>query len=148
MVAELAQATLASNPRVDWVGWVADYATVRDAFEATYPEEFKDFNRRLFEPGGVNGTRMVLFMNENDIARLDLEDGIAVDVATESSDAFAREVKGLRIVKYEIPEGNCAGYYPELNVLVPLWHHDAQSKTPAAKAIPVRIVRAAAQPSA
>ena len=29
-----------------------DYATVRDAIERTYPETFKDFNERLFQPGG------------------------------------------------------------------------------------------------
>ncbi len=52
-------------------------------------------------------------------------------------------MKGLRIVKYDIPEGNCAGYYPELNVLIPLWHYAERSKVPAAKAIPVRIAKAA-----
>ncbi|MGX5775858.1 FdhF/YdeP family oxidoreductase [Methylorubrum zatmanii] len=209
IVAHLAKATLPPNPKVDWDAWVGDYAKVRDAIEATYPEKFKDFNARLFEPGGlhkplaarerkwetetgkanfvvppdgldmdpdmksdrrdvldlitlrsndqfnttvygyhdrfrgVKGTRQVLFMNENDIARLQLSDGETVDVVTEASDEFAREVKGLRIVKYDIPEGNCAGYYPELNVLIPLWHHDVQAKTPAAKAIPVRIAKAA-----
>src|SRR4029079_15881906 len=35
-----------------WDKWVDDYALVRDAIEATYPEQFKDFNKRLFTPGG------------------------------------------------------------------------------------------------
>ena len=52
IVAELAKATLAPNPKLDWDAWVADYALVRDAIERTYPEQFKDFNRRMFEPGG------------------------------------------------------------------------------------------------
>ena len=30
----------------------ADYAQVRDAIERTYPDQFKDFNERMFEPGG------------------------------------------------------------------------------------------------
>jgi hypothetical protein len=47
------------------------------------------------------------------------------------------------VVAYDIPEGNCGGYYPELNVLLPLWHHDEQSKTPAAKAITVRVTASA-----
>ena len=38
-----------------------------------------------------------------------------------------------------IPEGCCAGYYPECNALIPLWHHAEGSKVPAAKAIPVRL---------
>jgi molybdopterin-dependent oxidoreductase alpha subunit len=52
IIAGLAKATLKPNPRVDWDGWVADYSTVRDAIERTYPDQFKDFNRRMSEPGG------------------------------------------------------------------------------------------------
>uniref|UniRef100_S0DGT0 Putative molybdopterin oxidoreductase n=1 Tax=termite gut metagenome TaxID=433724 RepID=S0DGT0_9ZZZZ len=48
----MAKATLAPNPKVDWDEWAGDYATVRDAIEATYPELFKDFNARMFTPGG------------------------------------------------------------------------------------------------
>ena len=97
---------------------------------------------------GVKGTRKILFMNENDLARLGLSDGDLVDVATDTDDGIDRGVRGLRIVRYEIPEGNCGGYYPEMNVLIPLWHHDEQAKTPAAKAIPVRITPATAPPPA
>ncbi|CAL77705.1 putative formate dehydrogenase (C-terminal), related to acid resistance with formate dehydrogenase/DMSO reductase, domains 1-3 and ADC-like domain [Bradyrhizobium sp. ORS 278] len=52
IVAGLAKATLAPNPNVDWDRWVGDYALIRDAIEQTYPDQFKDFNVRLFEPGG------------------------------------------------------------------------------------------------
>jgi molybdopterin-dependent oxidoreductase alpha subunit len=52
IVAGLAKATLKPNPRIDWDAWVADYSLVRDAIERTYPDQFKDFNRRMFEPGG------------------------------------------------------------------------------------------------
>ena len=31
-----------------------------------------------------------------------------------------------------------AGYHPELNELVPLWHFAGSSKVPAAKSVPVR----------
>jgi molybdopterin-dependent oxidoreductase alpha subunit len=212
IVAELAKATLQENPLVNWDGWVADYATIRDAIEETYPEQFADFNKRLFQPGGshrplaarerkwntptgkanfiapqgleadpdirsgrrdvldlitlrsdnqfnttvygyndrfrgVKGTRRVLFLNENDIARLELQDGMDVDVVTFSTDDFLREVKGLRVVKYDIPEGNCAGYFPELNALLPIWHHAERAKTPAGKSIPVRIVNPALTPA-
>ncbi len=37
---------------VDWDAWVGDYSLVRNAIEKTYPDQFKDFNRRMFEPGG------------------------------------------------------------------------------------------------
>jgi hypothetical protein len=52
IVAELAKATLQPSPKVDWDGWVADYSRVRGAIEATYPDMFKDFNKRMFQPGG------------------------------------------------------------------------------------------------
>ncbi len=91
---------------------------------------------------GVKGTRDILFMNRADIARLGLKDGGSVDVEAVAGDQIARRVGGLRVIAYDIPPGNCGGYYPELNVLLPLWHHDEQSKTPAAKAITVRVTAA------
>ena len=33
---------------------MADYRRVRDAIEQTYPEMFRDFNARLFQPGGFH----------------------------------------------------------------------------------------------
>ncbi|MBO0748915.1 MAG: FdhF/YdeP family oxidoreductase [Porphyrobacter sp.] len=54
IVAGLAKATLPPNPRVKWDEWVADYGKVRELIEATYPEMFKDFNQRLFTPGGFH----------------------------------------------------------------------------------------------
>lgn len=52
IVAEIAKRITPLNPHVDWDNWVGDYALIRDAIEATYPEVFKDFNQRLFTPGG------------------------------------------------------------------------------------------------
>ncbi len=52
IVAEIARRIVPPNPRVDWEAWADDYTRIRDAIEATYPEIFKDFNARLFTPGG------------------------------------------------------------------------------------------------
>ncbi|MDC7785042.1 FdhF/YdeP family oxidoreductase [Rhodoplanes sp. TEM] len=52
IVAGIAKATLAPNPKIDWDAWVGDYGLVRDAIERTWPDQFKDFNKRLFQPGG------------------------------------------------------------------------------------------------
>jgi molybdopterin-dependent oxidoreductase alpha subunit len=204
IVAEIAKATLPPNPRVDWDAWVADYARVRDAIEATYPDQFKDFNTRMWQPGGfhrplparhrqwktetgkanfivprslsedidtpperrdilqlitlrsngqfnttvysnddrfrgVKGTRMVLFIHRNDMERLSLQEGELVSVVCEAGDDVHREVRGLRVTPFDIPEGCLGGYYPECNPLIPLWHHAERSKVPAAKSIPVRI---------
>jgi molybdopterin-dependent oxidoreductase alpha subunit len=52
IVGALAKQILPANPHVDWDAWVADYGTIRDAIEETYPLVFPDFNKRLFTPGG------------------------------------------------------------------------------------------------
>lgn len=52
IVAELAKATLPEKADVPWDEWVADYARVRDAIEQTYPDDFRDFNARMWQPGG------------------------------------------------------------------------------------------------
>ncbi|MFO1037961.1 MAG: FdhF/YdeP family oxidoreductase [Geminicoccaceae bacterium] len=206
IVAEIAKATLPPNPKIDWDGWVGDYARVRDAIEATYPEMFEDFNARMWQPGGfhrplpacervwktktgkanfitpegleadpdtasaaadvlqlitvrsndqfnttiygyedrfrgVSGTRMVLFIHPLEAQRLGFDDGDLVTLRTAVDDGKRREVPGFRITHYSVPEGCCAAYYPECNPLIPLWHHAERSKVPAAKSVPVRLVR-------
>jgi anaerobic selenocysteine-containing dehydrogenase len=211
IIAELAKTTLPPNPRVDWDAWADDYSLVRDAIEQTYPDQFKDFNQRMWQPGGfprpiaardrvwktetgkanfivpkslsedidtpaerrdilqlitlrsngqfnttiysyddrfrgVYGTRRALLMHRNDIDRLNLRDGATVTVICEAGDDVHREVQGLVVTPYDIPEGCCAGYYPECNPLIPLWHHAERSKVPAAKSIPVSIAVMTAEP--
>lgn len=93
---------------------------------------------------GVYGTRMVLFMARADMDRLGLAEGDMVRAQTPSSDGVARSVGGLRVTEYSIPEGCVAGYFPECNPLIPLWHYARESKVPAAKAIDVKVQRDAA----
>lgn len=85
----------------------------------------------------VSGTRDVLFMNEADIARHGLQPGQRIDVRTAADDGVVREVRGLAVRAYDIPEGCVAGYYPECNPLVPLWHHAEGSHVPAYKSVPI-----------
>ncbi|MFM0668982.1 FdhF/YdeP family oxidoreductase [Paraburkholderia sediminicola] len=54
IVAGIAKALLPRNPKIDWDAWVDDYSLVRDAIERTYPDQFKDFNRRFKQPGGFH----------------------------------------------------------------------------------------------
>lgn len=51
IVAGLARATLTPNPKVDWEWLCEDYARIRDKIEATQPETFRDYNRRLDAEG-------------------------------------------------------------------------------------------------
>lgn len=90
---------------------------------------------------GIRGTRAVILMHRNDMARLSLEEGDRVQVSTAVDDGIQRQVGPLRVTPYDIPEGCCAGYYPECNPLVPLWHHEEKAKVPASKSIPVTLSR-------
>ncbi|KMO29817.1 formate dehydrogenase [Methylobacterium variabile] len=90
---------------------------------------------------GIKGTRDVILMNRLDIDRLGLSDGATVRVETVADDGVRRELPGLTIVDYDIPVGCVGAYYPEANVLLPLWHYAVGSMTPAAKSIPVRVHR-------
>jgi molybdopterin-dependent oxidoreductase alpha subunit len=203
IVAGIAKATLAPNPKVDWDAWCADYGRVRDEIAASFPKDFHDFNARLHQPGGfprplaaterrwetktgkaefkvpealcaafdgdggadvlrlitlrsndqfnttiygyddrlrgIDGTREVLLMCAADIARLGLVNGQRVTLEGAAGDGVTREVHGLRVTEYNLPPGSCAGYFPECNPVIPLFHHAKESKVPAAKSVPVRV---------
>ncbi|MBW3549423.1 MAG: FdhF/YdeP family oxidoreductase [Proteobacteria bacterium] len=204
IVAGIAQATLEPRAQVPWQEWVGDYGRVREAIEATYPEQFADFNQRMCEPGGflrpnaarerrwktesgkaefhvpevltatgfddadgrlrlmtlrsndqfnttvygyrdrfrgVEGTRRVVLMNTADIRALGLQAGEQVGLVTDVDDGVHREIGGLRVVPYDIPQGCVGAYYPECNRLMPASHHAIDSHVPAAKSIPVRVQR-------
>ncbi|MDR6127457.1 molybdopterin-dependent oxidoreductase alpha subunit [Sphingomonas sp. SORGH_AS802] len=88
---------------------------------------------------GIRGTRMVVMMNRDDMARLGLKEGDKVALESDAEDGVDRTVEGLRVVEYNIPAGNLGGYYPELNYLIPLEHHALESHVPAGKSVPVRV---------
>ena len=52
IVAGIAKAALEPSPRLKWDEWTGDYNLVRDLIEKTYPDDFADYNARMFEPGG------------------------------------------------------------------------------------------------
>lgn len=94
---------------------------------------------------GVFGRRDILFMNERDMARLGHKEGDVVDIATALQ--FARPdrvVQKLMLVRYALPDGCVASYYPETQPLIALEDHDPQSFTPSYKSIPVTVRPAAA----
>ena len=91
---------------------------------------------------GVYNDRMVVFMNAEDMAARGLAEGAKVTLETISTDGIVRRVEGLTAIDYPMPAGSIAGYYPELNPLLPLAYYDPISGCPAAKSIPVRVVGA------
>lgn len=88
---------------------------------------------------GIEGSRMVVLVSPADMLSSGLREGEVVALVTQSTDGASREVSGLTVTPYDLPRGCLAGYFPELNPLIPLGHHEKLSKTPAAKGVPVRI---------
>ncbi|WP_020179249.1 FdhF/YdeP family oxidoreductase [Methylopila sp. M107] len=98
---------------------------------------------------GVFGRRDVLFLGDVELERLGFKEGDVVDLHTALEHARPdRVVRGLTVVRYDLPDGCCGAYYPETQPLIALEDHDPQSFTPAYKSVPVHIRRSeAAAPS-
>jgi molybdopterin-dependent oxidoreductase alpha subunit len=86
---------------------------------------------------GVFGQRRVLFIHDQDLAELGFSDGQWVDIESLAADQKRRVALRFKLVKYDIPRGCLAAYYPETNVLVALDSHAEKANTPASKSIPV-----------
>ena len=52
IVTGIAKASVPAMPGLKWDEWTADYGLVRDLIEHTYPDDFRDFNGRMYEAGG------------------------------------------------------------------------------------------------
>ena len=94
---------------------------------------------------GVKGQRDVLFVNEADIIRLGFKPGQKVDIVSIWDDQHERRVKNFTLLAFDIPAGQAAAYYPEVNPLVPLESTGDGSHTPTSKF--VAICLDAARPS-
>ncbi|QKR99493.1 FdhF/YdeP family oxidoreductase [Sphingomonas sp. CL5.1] len=121
---------------------VADPAMLRLATVRSHDQ----FNTTIYSYNdryrGVYNDRMVLFMNEADRIARGIEARSQVALETISTDGVRRRVEALTVIDYPMPRGSVAGYYPELNPLLPLDYYDRISGTPAAKSVPVRVVAA------
>ncbi|MDO9418182.1 FdhF/YdeP family oxidoreductase [Pararhizobium sp.] len=84
---------------------------------------------------GVYGERNVVFINPADLDSLGARAGDRADVIGRFEDGVDRIAGDFRFVPYDIPRGCVAGYYPELNVLVPLGQAGDESDTPASKSV-------------
>lgn len=91
---------------------------------------------------GLEGSRDIVLMNRDEMVRLGLEEGQKVSLICAVRDGHDRRIAGLTVTTYDLPPRCGAGYYPELNPLVPLSYHEkySHSQTPAYKSTPVEIV--------
>ena len=88
---------------------------------------------------GVRGQRDVLFVNEADIIRLGFKPGQKADIVSLWDDGVERRVKGFTLLAFDIPAGQAAAYYPEVNPLVPLESIGDGSHTPTSKFVAIRL---------
>ncbi len=89
---------------------------------------------------GVYNERRVLFMNTEDMERLQLAKFAVVDIYS-TYEGVKRTANSFKVVPYAIPQGNLAAYFPETNVLVPYNQYADKSKTPISKSIKVRLTK-------
>ncbi|MEM9709208.1 MAG: FdhF/YdeP family oxidoreductase [Pseudomonadota bacterium] len=90
---------------------------------------------------GVYGIRNVMFINPEDMEKAGVAAGDLVDITGTYDDGRVRACRGFRVVPYDTPQGCIAGYYPEMNELVPHQTVGEQSFTPTSKSVVVRIAR-------
>ena len=83
---------------------------------------------------GITNERRVIFMNENDVARLGYKKGDIVDLYN-YHDGVERVAHKFIIIPFSIPERCTATYFPETNVLVPINSVADKSNTPTSKMI-------------
>ena len=88
---------------------------------------------------GIRNSRMIVMMNPGDRERAGIRKHGLARITTAVDDGIVRTLSGLEVIDYDIPAGSCAAYFPECNSLIPLWQYAEESKTPAAKSVPVRI---------
>jgi len=88
---------------------------------------------------GVRGERRIVFMNRDDMTALGLVERQLVDLISEWHDG-ERVAKSFIVVPYDLPRRNCATYFPETNVLVPLDSYADRSNTPTSKSVVIRVV--------
>jgi len=90
----------------------------------------------------VFGTREVIFLSPAELQRLGLHEGERVDVeGLAIDDGLTRWLRGFELRALEMASGCCAAYFPEATPLVPTGLVAKGARTPAAKALAVRLHR-------
>jgi molybdopterin-dependent oxidoreductase alpha subunit len=87
---------------------------------------------------GIKSERRVILMNSQDIEERGLQAGDVVDLISQS-DGRKRTASRFIVVSYNIPKSNCATYFPEANVLVPIGSVADKSNTPVSKFVVISV---------
>ena len=78
-------------------------------------------------------------MNLQDMASLGIEHGQKVVIESHMEDDRKRQVSGFHAVRYNIPQGCAASYFPETNELIAVEYTADRSFTPISKLVPVTV---------
>ncbi|MEM7009999.1 MAG: FdhF/YdeP family oxidoreductase [Verrucomicrobiota bacterium] len=87
---------------------------------------------------GISNERRVLFMNPDDMKERGIKPMAELEIENHDGGRVRRASKFLAI-PYEIPRKAVAGYFPELNVLVPIDSQAEISGTPCSKSVAVTV---------
>jgi molybdopterin-dependent oxidoreductase alpha subunit len=87
---------------------------------------------------GIYQERRVILMNAEDMKRLGLEEKSLVDLHSHYNGVI-RTAKRFVVLRYDIPRGCTATYFPETNVLVPLESTADFSHTPTSKSVVITV---------
>lgn len=89
---------------------------------------------------GIYNERRVVLMNPKDMEKMGFKKLDIVNL-TSHYKGMERRINTFKIVPYDIPISNLAGYFPEMNPLIPIDEFADQSQTPISKSIVVRVER-------
>ena len=67
---------------------------------------------------GIAGRSDVLLINPKEMERANLSVGQVVTLVRDAGDGVEREVGGLKVTPFDLPDGCLGGYYPEMNPLM------------------------------
>ena len=90
---------------------------------------------------GVHNERRVIFLNPVDMQKRGIEKQEVLNLKS-VYDGVERRAEQFLAIPYDIPEGNCAAYLPETNLLVPIDKFADGSRTPISKSIKISLEKA------
>jgi molybdopterin-dependent oxidoreductase alpha subunit len=87
---------------------------------------------------GIYNARRIIMMNAKDMMSRGLEQGDVVNLYS-TYDGQQRYAPSFKVVRFDIPKGCTATYFPETNALVPADYYAKGSKTPCSKSIRITL---------
>lgn len=121
---------------------LADHALGKNELVMTTVRSHDQFNTTIYGMDdhyrGIHNGRRVVLMNRQDMKQRAVRKGDVVDLLSNYG-GVERWARKFVVVPYNIPRGNCATYFPEANVLVPITETADKSNTPVSKFVRITV---------